>query len=450
MTKAKSRPNPTLSRKQISRRAREKRQLRWIWIGVAVLTALVVVILAVGLIVQSQQAIAIVNGEPVRVSDYQKRLSFWASNYNSNAGPGAFARLEAEQKNSFYQQVADSLIQEALIRQEADKNGVSVSEQEIEIEIEEQWFGHYRNPPTPTPSPTPSSEATPSAETTPLPTATPDTPEAYQANYEEFVENVLKPAGVSEAEFRDLVRNSLLYDKMQPILVPSVPAEEEQINFRYIVATDALQAAQKRADLEAGVTSEVEARHILVDTEQAALDVLARLQDGEDFVALAAELSTDESNKDNGGDLGWFGRGQMVPEFEKAAFEGELGVYPEPVQTQFGFHVLEILDRADRPYTAEEAMTDAGWYGKSELSERFGSVFAEMLFGSELGLLPDPVPTEFGVAIVETLEREVRPLDEMDQESKRQTLFDQRLQELREEAEIEDKWDASMVPPTLP
>jgi parvulin-like peptidyl-prolyl isomerase len=77
-------------------------------------------------------------------------------------------------------------------------------------------------------------------------------------------------------------------------------------------------------------------------------------------------------------------------------------------------------------------------------------MFAEIVFNSEVGLLPDPVPTEFGVAIVELLERDVRQLDEMDQETKRQALFEQELQELRDQAEIEDKWDLSMVPPVLP
>jgi parvulin-like peptidyl-prolyl isomerase len=194
---------------------------------------------------------------------------------------------------------------------------------------------------------------------------------------------------------------------------------------------------------------EVQARHILVDTAEAAQDILNRLQAGEDFVALAAELSTDESNKDQGGDLGWFGRGQMVSEFEQAAFEGEIGVYPTPVQTQFGYHVIEILERREQPYTVDEALTDAGWYGKSELAERFGPIFSEVLFESEIGLIPEPVPTEFGVALVELQERAVRPLDEMDQETKRADLFEQQLNELREQAEIEDLWDASMIPAGL-
>lgn len=449
MTKQNSRSNPKLTKKQHSRYQREKQQLRWIWIGVGVMTAAIIIILATGLIVQNQQPMAIVNGKRIRVIDYQKRLRFWASNYNNAAGPNAFASLEDDQKTGFYQQVADQLIEEALIEQEAAKNNVSVTNDEIEIEIEEQWFGHYRNPPTPTPSPTPAPEATPTPEGTAWPTATPDTPETYREQYDEFVQNVLKPAQVSEADFRRIVRATLLRTKLETVLVPTVPTEEDQVRFRYLFATDPLQIAQQRADLEAGVTTEVHARHILVDTEETALDILNRLQAGEDFAALAAELSTDTSNKDQGGDLGWFGRGQMVEEFEQACFEGPIGVYPTPVQTQFGFHVIEVLERAEQPYTIDDALTEAGWYGKSELAERFGAVFAEVLFESEVGLLPDPVPTDFGVALVELQERAVRELDEMDQATKRTDLFEQRLNELREQADIEDKWDATMIPTGL-
>ena len=99
MTKSKPRSSLNLSKKQLSRRQREQQQLRWIWISVGTLTALVVIILAIGLIFQSRQAIATVNGRPVRVTEYQNRLRFWASNYNSQAGPDAFRRLEQEQKH---------------------------------------------------------------------------------------------------------------------------------------------------------------------------------------------------------------------------------------------------------------------------------------------------------------------------------------------------------------
>jgi parvulin-like peptidyl-prolyl isomerase len=139
----------------------------------------------------------------------------------------------------------------------------------------------------------------------------------------------------------------------------------------------------------------------------------------------------------------------MVPEFEQAAFEGEIGLYPTPVQTQFGYHVIEILNREERSFTPEEAMIEAGWYGRSELSDRFGALVAEVLFQIEVGQLSDPLPTEFGALIVELQERALRELDQAAQEAKRLQLFEQRIAEIQEEAVIENRWDPSMVPTGL-
>lgn len=97
--------------------------------------------------------------------------------------------------------------------------------------------------------------------------------------------------------------------------------------------------------------NEVKARHILVPTQEEAVAIIGQLDGGADFVALANEHTTDPSGKTTGGDLGYFAPGQMVPEFEKAAFALELGAYTkEPVQSQFGWHVIKIEDkRAQQP-----------------------------------------------------------------------------------------------------
>ena len=93
----------------------------------------------------------------------------------------------------------------------------------------------------------------------------------------------------------------------------------------------------------------VTASHILVEARDAAMDIIAKLNDGGDFAALAKEFSTGPSGP-NGGELGSFGRGQMVPAFEAAVFAMPVGSFSaEPVQTQFGWHIIKVANREVQP-----------------------------------------------------------------------------------------------------
>jgi peptidyl-prolyl cis-trans isomerase C len=91
---------------------------------------------------------------------------------------------------------------------------------------------------------------------------------------------------------------------------------------------------------------EVSARHILVKSEEDALDIIERLNRGSDFAELAKEKSTGPSGA-QGGDLGYFSKGQMVPEFDKVVFTLKKGDISEPVKTQFGWHVIKLEDKRD-------------------------------------------------------------------------------------------------------
>ncbi|RWJ16273.1 MAG: peptidylprolyl isomerase, partial [Mesorhizobium sp.] len=108
-------------------------------------------------------------------------------------------------------------------------------------------------------------------------------------------------------------------------------------------------------------TNEVHARHILVKTKEEADTIIKQLDGGADFQKLANEHTSDPSGKTSGGDLGWFGPGQMVPEFDKAVFALAVGKYTEqPVQSQFGWHVIQVEDkRAKQPPAFDQVKDQA-------------------------------------------------------------------------------------------
>ncbi len=91
--------------------------------------------------------------------------------------------------------------------------------------------------------------------------------------------------------------------------------------------------------------SQIKASHILVKTEEEAKNILERLRKGEDFAEMAKRYSIDTGSAKTGGDLGYFSQGQMVPEFERAAARLKKGEISEPVKTQFGYHIIKVIDK---------------------------------------------------------------------------------------------------------
>jgi parvulin-like peptidyl-prolyl isomerase len=165
--------------------------------------------------------------------------------------------------------------------------------------------------------------ATNPPEESPTPTLspTPYTLEGYQSLLADFYTGYQSDLGISQDEIRDFIRATLLREAIKDLIAADLPRTQEQ----------------------------VWARHILVYTEEEAQVVAHRLDVGDDWSDLAAELSIDESNAALGGDLGWFPMGAMVDPFGTVAFGLSIGEISEPVQTEFGWHIIQVLGHEDRP-----------------------------------------------------------------------------------------------------
>jgi peptidyl-prolyl cis-trans isomerase C len=119
--------------------------------------------------------------------------------------------------------------------------------------------------------------------------------------------------------------------------------------------------AKKFYDTEIATTpalEEVRARHILVDSEEKAKEIYEKIAHGADFTEMAKQYSKDPGSKDDGGDLGYFTRGRMVPQFEEAAFKLEKGEVSLPVQSQFGWHLIKVEDKRQRGAPPFEKIKD--------------------------------------------------------------------------------------------
>lgn len=160
-----------------------------------------------------------------------------------------------------------------------------------------------------------------------------------------------------------LVENQVLADAAEGAKLGSGPEFEQRLaywrrralrdSYYATVVESAASDADARALYDTQVASmpeqqEVHARHILVETQQQAKEIYDKISYGADFAAMAKQFSKDPGSKDDGGDLGFFGRGQMVPQFEETAFKLDKGGISLPFQSQFGWHILQVLDKRVR------------------------------------------------------------------------------------------------------
>ena len=125
-----------------------------------------------------------------------------------------------------------------------------------------------------------------------------------------------------------------------------------------VVTDDAMKALYSDTVKNLKPEPEIRARHILVETEDQAKAAIKRLKAGEDFAKVATELSKDPGSGQQGGDLGFFTKDRMVPEFSTAAFALEIGKVSEPVKSQFGYHVIKVEEKREKPIPGFEEVRD--------------------------------------------------------------------------------------------
>jgi len=343
------------TRKESARRRRDDERNRRMLIGLGVVAGLLVVIIAAGvlqeLVLKPLQPVATVDGARISTADYTKRVRFaWFQESQQQ-------QAQASDPQSTSLQVLDQMVDEKLLREQAQQRGITVSADEIN-EALERSFGYQRNTPTPSPtpaiSPTPLPSPTPggSPTPTPYPTATPVSLTAYQESYKNYLEQVKQAASLNEADLRALVETDLLRNKLYDVVGKDAPTTEEQVHARHILVR-IIEAQPTPSPLPEGQPTPTPDPNAATppaprDEAQALariIEVQQKLGAGGDFAKLAEEYSDDPGSVAEGGDLGWFGRGRMVPEFEDATFKLAPGQISDPIKTQYGYHIVQVLEK---------------------------------------------------------------------------------------------------------
>jgi parvulin-like peptidyl-prolyl isomerase len=319
------------TKKQIAFGRKEARQNRIIWLSVGVLGLIILLILGYALIqeimLKPAAPVAVVNGTKIQVGDYQDLLQFRRYNTYGNIVnlQNELGTLDTTQEGSefltsFYEQqlqqlqtnlalapqsVLDELIEDELIREKAEESGLTVTDDEVTQTIDEDLQRAAAPPPQ-----------VPISDTEQIPAPTP----VPQEQLDEIYQNALDNMGLSDKQFRTILKRSLYRTELQDLLASQV--------------------------MTTGLVVHVQL--VQTDTDEEATVALERIESGEDFGLVAREVSTDTLTAENGGDLGWVTTGQLSSRYgedlDTTVFAMEVGQI-EKVQGNGQFYLVLVLER---------------------------------------------------------------------------------------------------------
>ncbi|MFS0781866.1 peptidylprolyl isomerase [Bacillus sp. 1P06AnD] len=198
-----------------------------------------------------------------------------------------------------------TLINNKIIEQEADKKNVKVDEKEVKKELN-TFIKQYGG--------------------------------------EDSFNAALTQSGLTLDDFKNDIRN---YLKVKQILGPSIKITDKEMKAYYEENKDSFKQQ-----------AQVKASHILVDSETEAKKLEEKIKSGEDFATLAKENSTDTASAKDGGNLGYFGTGEMTEAFEKAAFAMKVGEVSQPVKTDYGYHIIKVTGKKEAKQKSYDEVKD--------------------------------------------------------------------------------------------
>lgn len=244
--------------------------------------------------IDGKQVMAVVNGDYVLKSDYlfqvgQVKKALEVNGYDFSGSEGKKQLQEVKEK------VLETMINDKISLQQAAKSNIKVDPDELDAEIKQQELYH---------------------------------------GGAEALDNYLKEQGISRDAFEKIVEEQLIINLLRNKITKDISVQEAEAKKYY----------DENKEMFKLQSPQVRAQHILVKTEEEAKEIKKKLEEGTDFGELAKKYSQDPGSKDKGGDLGYFAKGFMVQEFEEAAFSLKPGEISDLVKTQFGYHIIKVLD----------------------------------------------------------------------------------------------------------